>query len=155
VKLGVEPIEGAANVVDLAVAVVVFALTEPSTAKVEAEDGKSKMVQRFHGVEYDLVVQRAAEKGMGMADERGVGGVRGARVEQGFEASGGTGEKKRADGRSLRHSSGYTKCRASFGSSNSPPCRKTRDKGGATARGSVCYSLLHGCDWADAAVGGH
>ena len=72
-------------------------LAQAGAAEIETEHGESEAVQSFHGVEDDFVVQRAAEHGMGMADEGGVGGVRGAGVEQGFEASGGAVEEEGAD----------------------------------------------------------
>ena len=92
--LGVEPVERRADVVDFAVAVVVFALAQSGSAEVEAQHGKAEAVQRLHGVEDDLVVQRPAEQRMRMADQRCVRRVVGARVEQRFEASRRTVEKQ-------------------------------------------------------------
>src|SRR5207248_6591660 len=87
VKLGVEPIERCAHVLDLAAALVMFALAEPSTAKVEAQGRESKAVQRLHGSKHNLVMHGAAEHGMRMADQRGMGSVGGAGIEQRFQLS--------------------------------------------------------------------
>ena len=96
--LGVEPVERSADVIDFAVALIVFALAQSRSAKVEAQHGKAKTVQRLHGVEHDFVVQRSAKQRMRMADQRRMSGVRGSRVEQRFQASSGTVEKQRPDG---------------------------------------------------------
>src|SRR5271165_7153507 len=96
-ELTVQPVEGGANVIDFAGSVVMLSRAQSGAAEIEAEDGESETVQGFHGVEHDFVVHGPAEHGMRMADQGGVGGVRSARVKQGFEASGGAVEKEGAD----------------------------------------------------------
>ena len=56
------------------------------------------MVESLHRVEHYLVVQRASVERVGVADDGGVGGIRGAGVEEGFELPGGAGQEERADG---------------------------------------------------------
>jgi hypothetical protein len=91
-KAVVEPIEGGADIVLLAAAVVVGAFAESCAAEVEAEDGQSERVEGLHGVVDDLVVHGATAEGVWMAEQDGVAGVGRAGVEQGFEASGWAGE---------------------------------------------------------------
>src|SRR5206468_4272568 len=86
------------DVIDFTDAVIVFSLAQSGSAEVEAQHGKSKAVQSFHRVEDDFVVQRSTEEWMGMANHGGVRRVLRVRIEQGFEASSGTFEKKGADG---------------------------------------------------------
>lgn len=57
-KLRIEPVDRRPDIFDLAMAVIVFALAESGAAKVETQYGKTKTVQRLHGVEHDLVMQR-------------------------------------------------------------------------------------------------
>lgn len=102
-KLLVEPVDRDADVVSFAATVIMFALTQPGAAKIEAQHGKSETVQGFHGVEDDFIVQRASEERMGMADERGMGGVLRPDVEQGFQTSGGTGKEKRLNSGVSQH----------------------------------------------------
>jgi hypothetical protein len=45
-----------------------LAFAQAGAAEVEAEDGESEAVERFHGVEDDFVVQRSAVQRMRMAD---------------------------------------------------------------------------------------
>ena len=90
----VEPVEGGADVVELARPVIVFALAESSAAEVEAQHGEAKVVQRFHGVEDNLVVEGASVDGMRMADDGGVGGVEGTGVQERFKLAGGAVEKE-------------------------------------------------------------
>ena len=59
--LGVEPVERSPDVIDFAIALVVFALAQSRSTKVEAQHGKSKTVQRLHGMEHNFVVQRSAK----------------------------------------------------------------------------------------------
>src|SRR5580692_7690683 len=98
VKLRGQPVESGSNILDFAVAVVVLALAESGPAEVEAQHGKTKTVQRLHGMEYDLVMQRSAKQRMRMANYRRVGCVLRACVEQGFESSCRTFEEERSDG---------------------------------------------------------
>ncbi len=59
--LSIEPVERGANVVDFPIAVVMFALAQSSSTKVEAQHRKTKTVQCLHGVKDDFVVQRPAK----------------------------------------------------------------------------------------------
>ena len=86
-KLRVQPIEGGANIFDFSIAVIVFTLTESSAAEVKAQHGKTKTVQRLHGVKHDLVMQRSSKHRMRMANQRRVRRILRARIEQGFEPS--------------------------------------------------------------------
>ena len=70
-----QPVERGADVFDFANAVGVLAFAQTGAAKVEAEHGKSKAVQRLHGVEDDFVVQRSSIERMRMADQGGMGCV--------------------------------------------------------------------------------
>ena len=97
-KLAVEPVERGADIFDFPIALIVFALTQAGSAKVEAQHGKTKTVQRLHGVKDDFVVQRSAKQRMRMADHSGMSGILGAGVEQRFQSSGWTVEKQRTDG---------------------------------------------------------
>lgn len=92
-KFGIEPIERDANVIDFAAAMVMLALAESGAAEIKAQNGKSEMIERFHRMKDDFVVERPSEEGMGMADGGGVSCVGRTGVEQGFEASGGAVEK--------------------------------------------------------------
>ena len=85
-----EPAERGANVVLLAVAMVECAFAEADAAEVEAQDGKAKGGEDLHGVVDDLVVHGSTRRRVGVADERGVSGVRTAGVEDGFEFAVGT-----------------------------------------------------------------
>ena len=97
-KLRMEPIERNPNVVNLAVSGVVLALTEPGTAEIEAQHGKPEAVERFHGVEDDLVVQGSAENGMRVADQGSVRSIFCTGIDERFQTSSGTVEKDRPDG---------------------------------------------------------
>ena len=96
--LGVQPVERGAHVVDFSVAVIVLALAQSRAAKVEAQHGETKTVQRFHGVEDDFVVQRSAEQRVRMTDDRGVSRIFCAGIQQCFQPACGAVEKQRADG---------------------------------------------------------
>ena len=93
-KFIIEPVERRAHIIDLAIAIVMLTLTESSTAKIEAQHGKTKTVQRLHGVKRDFVVQRATKQRMRMANDRGMGRVLRARVEQRLQPASGPVEKK-------------------------------------------------------------
>lgn len=92
-KLGIEPVERGANVFEFAAAAIVLALAEACAAEVETQHGETKTVQGLHGVEDNFVVQRSAEQGMRMANQRRVSGIFRARIQQGFQAAGGTVEE--------------------------------------------------------------
>ena len=96
-KLAIEPVEGGVNVLYFPVAVIMLALAETCSAKIEAQHGKSKTIQRFHGVKDDLVVQGAAEQRMRVTDQRGVCGILDACVQDCLQAPGRTLQKKRTN----------------------------------------------------------
>src|SRR5690242_17302026 len=96
-ELYVEPIDSRSNVFYLAFASVVLAVAQSRTTEIEAQHGKSEVVQRFHRVKYDLVVQGSTEQRMRMTDDCSVCCVFRACVEQGFQTSGWTIEKERAN----------------------------------------------------------
>ena len=96
-ELAIQPVERSADIIPFPASVVVLALAQTGTTKIEAQHGESKAVQRLHGVEHDLVVESSSEQRMGMAHQGSVGGSLGASVEQGFQAPCGTVEKQRLD----------------------------------------------------------
>ena len=67
-KLFGEKIDGDANIISFARTAVVFSRAQARTAKIEAQDGKTKRVERFRRLVDHLVVQRAAKKRMRMTD---------------------------------------------------------------------------------------
>jgi len=67
-----EPVEGGPDVFDFSDAVCVLALAQAGAAEIEAEHGKSEIVERFHGVEDDFVVQRSSIERMRMTDQGSV-----------------------------------------------------------------------------------
>ncbi len=71
-ELGVEPVQSRANIVHFAEAVVVRALAHSRSAKIETQYRKAEAVQGLHGVKDDLVMERPAVQGMGMANQSGV-----------------------------------------------------------------------------------
>ncbi len=92
-----QPIQRGANIVHLAMPVVVLTVAQASSAKVKAQRGIPKTVQRLHGVKYHLVMQRPAEQRMRMANQRGVSGLLRSHVQDSFEPACWAVEKKRAD----------------------------------------------------------
>ena len=92
-KLGIEPVERGADIINLTNAMIVFCLAESCATKIEAEHRESKAVQRFHRMEHDFVVQRSTEQRMWMADNCSVSRVLCSRIEQRFETSCGTFEE--------------------------------------------------------------
>ena len=86
--LGVQPVKRRADVVDFAVAVIVFSLAQTRAAEIEAQDGKSETVQRLHGVKNNLVMQRSAKKRMRMTNYGCMTGIRRASIEKGFKSPG-------------------------------------------------------------------
>ena len=77
-KFLIQPIECGADVVPFSAAVIVLSLAQASAAEVEAKNRKTKMIQGFHGVEHDFVMQRSAVDRMRMADQCSVFGVAGS-----------------------------------------------------------------------------
>ena len=88
----VEPVESGADVVLLAASVIVPALAEACSAKVEAKDGKAKGVKGLHGMVDDLVVHGSSAERMRVTEEDGVFRAWQAGVEQSLEASDRAGE---------------------------------------------------------------
>jgi hypothetical protein len=98
VKFVIQPVERRADVVDFAGAIVMLTLTESSTAKIEAQHGKTKTVQRLHGVKHDFVVQRTAKERMRMANDRCMGRVFRAGIQQRLKSTSRPADKERSDG---------------------------------------------------------
>jgi len=98
-KCVIEPVERREYVIHFPDSMIVFTLAQTRAAKIEAQHGKTKTVQRLHGVKHDFVVQRATKQRMRMANDRGMGRVLRARVEQRLQPASGRVEKKRLDGR--------------------------------------------------------
>src|SRR6266496_3674969 len=96
-KLLVEPVERGAHIVLLADAVVVFAVAQARSAKIEPKHRESKTVQRLHGMEHNFIVQRAAEHRMRMAHKSRTRGILSALVQNGFQTARWAVQKKRAD----------------------------------------------------------
>ena len=96
-KLVIQPIERRADIIHFAIPMIVFALAQSRAAKVESQHGKSKTVQRLHRVKHDFVVQRPAKQRMRMANQRRMGCVLRAGIQQRLQPSGRTVEKKRSD----------------------------------------------------------
>ena len=97
VELRVQPVESGANIFNFAVAVIVFALAESGAAKVEAQHGKTKTVQRLHGMEHNLVMQCSSKQRMRVANDRGVSRILPTGVEQCFESSPWAFKEERSD----------------------------------------------------------
>ena len=98
-KFLIEPVERRAYVIHFPDSMIVFTLAQTRAAKVEAQHGKSKTIERLHGVKHDFVVQRATKQRMRMANDRGMRGVFRARVEQRLQPASTPVEKKRLDDR--------------------------------------------------------
>src|SRR6266536_424119 len=97
-----EPVEGRADVFDFAEAACVLAFAQPGAAEVEAQHGESEAIERFHGMKYDLVVQRAAVERVRMAHYRCMRRVWRTAIQQRFEEPGRAGQEKRANARVFR-----------------------------------------------------
>ena len=69
-KLRIHPIQRRPHVIDFTHTMIVLALAQSGPAKIEAQHGKAKTVQRLHGVKHDLIVQRPAEQRVRMANHR-------------------------------------------------------------------------------------
>ena len=98
VELRIQPVESGAHVFDFRVAVIVFALAESGAAKVEAQHGKPKTVQRLHGMEHNLVMQRSSKQRMRVANDCGVSRIFRTCVKQRFESSRRAFKEERSDG---------------------------------------------------------
>ena|SRR5947209_13223188 len=86
-KLRVKPIEGCANVINLASSIVMRAFTEPSASKIETQHRESKRVQRLHRMIDNLIVHSAAIERMRMTDQSRMSCIRLALVEQCLQPS--------------------------------------------------------------------
>ena len=102
-KLAGEPIESNLHVLHLSHSVRVLPLAQSCPAKIKTQHRKAEVVERLHGVEDDLIVQRSPIPGMGMADQGGIGGAFRALIQQAFQATRGAAEKQRANGGVLNH----------------------------------------------------
>ena len=98
VELSVQPVESGANIFNFPVAVIVFAVAESSAAKIEAQHGKTKTVQRLHGMEHNLVMQRSPKQRMRVANDCRMSRILRTGVQQRFESSRWAFKKKRSDG---------------------------------------------------------
>lgn len=96
--LAFEPFQSCADVVELAIAMIMAAFAESRASKVEAQYRKTKSVQCLHRVKHNLIVERAAKERVWMTDESRVGCAGQARVQQRFKSADRPLEKKRADG---------------------------------------------------------
>ena len=93
-ELVLQPSERGLHVGDLAASLIVLAGAQSRAAEVEAQHGKSERVQGLHGVEDDFVVHGPTAQRMRMANQAGVGGSRRAGVQQGFQATSRSIQKK-------------------------------------------------------------
>jgi len=73
-------------------------VAESSAAKVETQYREPKAVQRLHGMEHNLVMQRPTKQRVWMANYRGVRRVFPACIQQRFQPSCGAFEEERFDG---------------------------------------------------------
>jgi hypothetical protein len=97
VELAIQPVESRTNVIHFANPAVVLALTQTRAPKIEAQGREAEAVQRFHGMEGNFVVHGSAVARMRVADKSGVAWMMGASVEQRFEPSCRSIEKKRTN----------------------------------------------------------
>jgi len=68
--------------------VCVLALAQSGSTEVESQHGKSKAVERFHGVKDDLVMQGSTEHRMRMAHDRRMRRVWRSGIQQRFQPPG-------------------------------------------------------------------
>jgi len=87
-KLGIQPIESSTNVLNLAPALIVLAIAKSRTAKVEAQHGKSKTVQRLHGMKHNFVMQRPAKQRVRVSNQGRVRRIPRPRIQQRLQPSG-------------------------------------------------------------------
>lgn len=97
-EFGIQPVESAANIFHFAPALVVLAMAKSRTAKVKAQHGKAKTIQRLHGMKNNFVVQRTPEQRMGMTNYRRVRRVRVPGIQQGLKPSRGPAQEQRSYG---------------------------------------------------------
>jgi len=96
-KFAVEPIQRRPNVVNFPNTMIVLSLAQSGSPKIEAQDRKTKAVQRFHGMKHNLVVQRAPEQWMRMTDHCRMRRVARSRVEESLKAPCRAAEEERTD----------------------------------------------------------
>ena len=90
-----EKIQRGPNIAAFTLAAIVFSLAHSGAAKIESQNGKSKSIKRFGGLIDDLVVHRAAEKRMRVANNRGQRcRTRAWTPQNGFQAPGGPRQKE-------------------------------------------------------------
>jgi len=94
----VKPVERGPYVFDFTLAVVVLALAQSRATEVEAQHGKSEVIQRLHGVKHNFIVQGSAKQRMRMADHRGVARIASASIEQRLQAPGRAVDIERSNG---------------------------------------------------------
>src|ERR1700732_2706337 len=70
-KFGDERLQCGANVIALADAAIVNSSTQPSSTKIETQDWSAECINGFCNLKNHLIVHGAAEKRMGMTDQRG------------------------------------------------------------------------------------
>jgi hypothetical protein len=87
VKFSIQPVESGADIVLLAMPLIVLAFAEFGAAEVKTENGKAEVLNSLHGVVNDLVVHGASAERVRVADQSGVWGVGLADIEQGLEAA--------------------------------------------------------------------
>src|SRR5271166_3715403 len=85
-KLELQPRQGSLYVAGFIPAIVLPG-AQSRPAEVEPQNGKAERMQCLHGVKDDLVVHRAAEHGVRMADQSGVSSRRRAHIKQSFQPS--------------------------------------------------------------------
>ena len=98
VELRVQPVKCGTNILDFAVAVIVLSLAESGAAEVEAQHRKPETIQRLHGMEHNLVMQRSAKQRVRMANDCGTSRIFGTGIEQRFQSSRWAFKEKRSDG---------------------------------------------------------
>ncbi len=96
-KFVFQPVQRASHIIYFPVSMVMFPLAQASAAEIEAQNGKPKAMQRFHGVKHNFVVKSATVQRMRVADESRMRGILYPNVEQSFQLPGRTLEKKRPD----------------------------------------------------------
>ena len=92
-RLGVltrQIVETGADVVDLAASEVVCTLAATGSAEVEAQDGQAEVAEGLHRMVDNFVMHGSPKKWMRMRDQRNVGCVVGAGIQQGFKTTVGT-----------------------------------------------------------------
>src|SRR5580700_5015030 len=84
-KFSIQPIQRHPDILCFTVAMVMFALAQSCTAKVEPQHWETKIIQCLHDMKDHFVVQRSTIERMGMANQCGMSGARSTRVKKGFQ----------------------------------------------------------------------